>query len=205
VLGATSSRQSFEALPEEERLRAAQYRVLARLLASAADESDLRLAAGFAGDDSPLGTALGVLARVAARVTPAEVEREYFDLFIGIGRGELLPYASYYLIGFLNEKPLARLRQDMAELGIARAEHVKEPEDHIAAVCEMMAGLIEGSFGTPADLETQRRFYERHLAPWAERFFADLEAARSAVFYAPVGSVGRAFMEIEHTASGLSE
>jgi TorA maturation chaperone TorD len=204
-LEATTGRRVFDALPEEEQLRAAQYRVLARLLASAADESDLRLAAGFAGDGSPLGTALGTLARVAARVTPAEVEREYFDLFIGIGRGELLPYASYYLTGFLNEKPLARLRQDMAELGIARAEHVKEPEDHIAAICEMMAGLIEGSFGAPAALGTQRRFYERHLAPWAERFFADLEAARSAVFYAPVGSVGRAFMEIEHTAFSLSE
>jgi TorA maturation chaperone TorD len=81
---------------------------------------------------------------------------------------------------------------------------VKEPEDHIAAICEMMAGLIEGSFDAPADLETQRQFYERHLAPWAERFFTDLEGARSAVFYAPVGSVGRAFMEIEHTAFGLS-
>ena len=203
-MGATTSRQSFEALPDEEQLRAAQYRLLARLLASAAEESDLRLAAGFRGDDSPLGTALGALARVAARFTPAEVEREYFDLFIGIGRGELLPYASYYLTGFLNERPLARLRQDMASLGIARAEHVKEPEDHIAAVCEMMAGLIEGSFDAPADLETQRQFYERHLAPWAERFFADLEGARSAVFYAPVGSVGHAFMEIEHTAFGLS-
>jgi TorA maturation chaperone TorD len=203
-LGATSSRQTFEALAEEEQLRAAQYRLLARLLASTAEESDLRLAAGLCGDDSPLGMALGALARVAARVTPAEVEREYFDLFIGIGRGELLPYASYYLTGFLNERPLARLRQDMAALGIARAEHVKEPEDHIAAICEMMAGLIEGSFGAPADLETQRRFYGRHLAPWAERFFADLEGARSAVFYAPVGSVGRAFMEIEQTAFGLS-
>lgn len=203
-MGATTSRQSFEALAEEEQLRAAQYRLLARLLASAAEESDLRLAAGFRGDDSPLGASLGTLARVAARITPAETEREYFDLFIGIGRGELLPYASYYLTGFLNEKPLARLRQDMAGLGIARAEHVKEPEDHIAAICEMMAGLIEGSFDAPADLETQRQFYERHLAPWAERFFTDLEGARSAVFYAPVGSVGRAFMEIEHTAFGLS-
>jgi TorA maturation chaperone TorD len=203
-LGATTSRQTLEALPEEEQLRAAQYRLLARLLASPLDESLRRVLAGFAGDDSALGTALGALARVAARVAPAEAEREYFDLFIGIGRGELLPYASYYLTGFLNEKPLAKLRRDMASLGIARAEHVKEPEDHIAAICEMMAGLIEGSFGAPADLATQRCFYERHLAPWAERFFADLEGARSAVFYAPVGSVGRAFMEIEQTAFGLS-
>ncbi|MGH6944978.1 MAG: TorD/DmsD family molecular chaperone [Geminicoccaceae bacterium] len=202
---ASTTRQSSEALPEEEQLRAVQYRLLARLLASAPDESVLRLASGLTGDDSPLGAALGNLGRVATRTTPAAVSDEYADLFIGVGRGELLPYASYYLTGFLNEKPLARLRQDMARLGIARAEEVKEPEDHIAAICEMMAGLIEGSFDVAADLETQRAFYERHLAPWAERFFADLEAARSAAFYAPVGSVGRAFMEIERAAFAMSE
>jgi TorA maturation chaperone TorD len=144
------------------------------------------------------------LAQVAARMTPAAAKAEYGALFIGMARGELLPYASYYLTGFLNEKPLALLRQDMARLGIARAENVKEPEDHIAAICEMMAGLIEGSFGAPADLETQRAFFDRHLACWAETFFTDLEAARAAVLYAPVGTVGRAFIEIERTAFEMS-
>lgn len=199
-----SNRQSVAELPEEEHLRAAQYRLLARLLAWEADESVLRHASGFTGDDSPLGAALNALARVATRTTPAAVKAEYFELFIGIARGELLPYASYYLTGFLNEKPLARLRQDMAELGIARAEEVKEPEDHIAAICEMMAGLISGSFDAPADLETQRTFFDRHLALWAETFFADLEGARAAVLYAPVGTVGRVFMEIERTAFEMS-
>lgn len=191
-------------LPEEEQLRAAQYRFLARLLASEADESVLRQVSGFSGDGSPLGVALNALARMAAQTTPAAARAEYGELFIGIGRGELLPYASYYLTGFLNEKPLARLRQDMARLGIARAEEVKEPEDHIAAICEMMAGLIEGSFGAPADLATQQRFFDRHLAPWAETFFTDLEGARAAVLYAPVGTVGRVFMEIERTAFAMS-
>jgi TorA maturation chaperone TorD len=198
-LGA-SSRQSITELPEEEQLRAAQYRLLARLLAREADESVLRQVAGFSGDASPLGAALNVLARIAARTTPAAARSEYGKLFIGIGRGELLPYASYYLTGFLNERPLVRLRQDMARLGIGRAQEVKEPEDHIGAICEMMAGLISGRFDAPADLGTQRWFFDRNLAPWADRFFADLEGARSAVLYAPVGTVGRIFMEIERTA-----
>jgi TorA maturation chaperone TorD len=188
---------------DEEVLRAAQYRLLSRFLAAPPDQALLNVAAGLAGDETPLGRALGMFGRLAGRITPAEAADEYFNLFIGLGRGELLPYGSYYLTGFLHEKPLARLRRDMARLGIARAERSKEPEDHIAAICEMMAGLIEGSFGERADLASQRRFFDSHLAPWAERFFSDLEAARSAALYAPVGTAGRVFMEIERTAFGM--
>lgn len=197
---------SVASLPEidEEALRAGQYRLLSRLLAVPPDQEILDLVAGLEGDETPLGSALASLAACAARCTPREAEDEYFDLFIGIGRGELVPFASYYLTGFLNEKPLAKLRGEMARLGIARAENVKEPEDHIAALCEMMAGLIDGSFGAPMDLAGQRRFFDDHLAAWASRFFADLEAARRAVLYAPVGSLGRAFLEIERAAFDLS-
>jgi hypothetical protein len=124
----------------EDRLRADQYQLFARFLAAPAEPGLLQLASGFTGDDTEYGRALGELADRAGRTTPKAASREYHDLFIGIGRGELVPYASYYLSGFLNEKPLARLRGDMARLGIARAETVKEPEDHIAALCEMMAG-----------------------------------------------------------------
>ena len=198
---------SVARLPEtdEEALRAGQYRLLSRLLAAPPDQKLLDLVAGLRGDDTPFGQTLTALAGCAAQSTPRQAEDEYFDLFIGIGRGELVPFASYYLTGFLNEKPLAKLRGEMGRLGIARADDVKEPEDHIAALCEMMAGLIDGSFGAPLDLDGQRRFYDSHLAPWAGRFFADLEAARRAMLYMPVGSVGRAFMEIERTAFSLSE
>jgi TorA maturation chaperone TorD len=200
-LGATTSRQTLEALPEEEQLRAAQYRLLARLLASPPDESLRRVLAGFAGDDSALGKALGALARVAARVAPAEAEREYFDLFIGIGRGELLPYASYYLTGFLHERPLANVRESLATLGIARADNMFEPEDHIAILCEVMAGLTTGRFETEAGAD--RRFFERHLRPWAPRFFADLETANAARFYRVVGRIGGLFMDIEAEAFAM--
>lgn len=189
--------------PEEE-LRARHYRLLARFLAAPPDVELLRLSAGFRGDDTPLGEALNDLARAAAVGAPKAVEDEFFELFIGLGRGELVPYGSFYLTGFLNEKPLAKLRIDMARLGIARAEHVKEPEDHIAAICEMMAGLITGAFGAPLDLAGQRAFFDAHLAPWAARFFEDLEGARTARLYRPVGTLGRRFLEIETTAFDMA-
>jgi TorA maturation chaperone TorD len=190
--------------PEDE-LRARLYRLLARLLAAPADQALLAVAADLKGDETALGRASAALAARAARTTAASVADEYFELFIGIGRGELVPYASYYLTGFLNEKPLARLRGDMAALGIARADDVREPEDHIAALCEMMAGLIDGSFGAPAGLDVQRRFFERHMATWAAQFFTDLETARAAALYAPVGTIGCAFMAIETTAFAMAD
>ena len=187
----------------EERLRAHQYQLLARFLAAAPDAALLALASGVEGDQTELGEALGALARLAGRFTPETAAREYHALFIGIGRGELLPYGSYYRTGFLYEQPLAELRRDMARLGIARADEVKEPEDHIAALCDMMAGLILGTFGPPLELAGQRTFFETHLAPWAGRFFADLEGARAAMLYTPIGTMGRVFMAIEQAAFGM--
>lgn len=186
-------------LPEDE-LRAHQYQLIGRLLAAPPDAALLELAAGLQGDATEYGRALGTLAEVARKTTPQAAAEEYQDLFIGLGRGELLPYASYYLTGFLNEKPLAKLRVDMSRLGIERAPEVKEPEDHIAALFEMMAGLIRGWFRPPLDLAGQRAFFRTHLAPWAGHFFADLEAAKAARLYAPVGTLGRIFVGIEETA-----
>jgi TorA maturation chaperone TorD len=188
-----------EILPEE-RLRAHQYQLLARFLAAPPDAALLQLASSFTGDDTEFGQALGSLACLAARSAPEAAAKEYHDLFIGVPRGELLPYASYYLTGFLYERPLAKLRVDMARLGIERADEVKEPEDHIAALCDMMAGLITGAFGPPLDLVGQRAFFDAHLAPWAERFFEDLEGAKAAILYGPIGTLGRVFMGIEQAA-----
>lgn len=195
-----ADRQVTEGILPEDQLRAHQYQLLARFLAAPPDDALLQLASSFEGDDTELGRALAMLAERARRTTPKAAASEYQQLFIGIGRGELLPYASYYLTGFLNERPLAKLRVDMGRLGIARADEVKEPEDHVAAVCEMMAGLITGAFGEPLDIGGQRAFFGVHLAPWAVRFFEDLEAAESAGLYAPIGTLGRVFMGIEATA-----
>ncbi|CUH77722.1 chaperone protein TorD [Tritonibacter multivorans] len=182
---------------EEDRLRADLYNYLGVMLAGPPDQMLLDQTAELQGDDSDLGRAINTLARVAKRSKPAAVEREYNALFIGLGRGELLPFASYYLTGFLNEKPLAVLRNDMLARGLARSETVFEPEDNIASLMEMMGALIVGRFGDPTSLEDQKMFFNRHVGPWAGHFFADLEAAKNSVLYAAVASVGRAFMEIE--------
>ncbi|HEY0834328.1 MAG TPA: molecular chaperone TorD family protein, partial [Azospirillum sp.] len=129
-------------------------------------------------------------------------EREYNALFIGVVRGELVPYASYYRTGFLNDRPLARVRQDLLTLGIERAPGVAEPEDHVATLCEVMAALIDGTLGA-SDLDRQKRFFDRHLAPWAGHFFTDLEHAEAARLYRPVGAIGRLFMDIEAEAFGM--
>ena len=126
---------------------------------------------------------------------------EHFDLFIGVGRGELLPYASYYLTGFLYERPLVRLRHDMRRLGMERGEGLSEPEDHIGFILEIMAGLVARRID--AEREEERRFFERHLKPWAERFFEDLGKASAAHFYGAVGRLGAQFMRIEREAFAL--
>ncbi len=189
-----------EAVAEEDILRADLYAMLAQVLASPPKREFLENAAHLSGDDSELGEGVSALARLAAVTTEAGAEREFNALFIGLGRGELMPYASFYLTGFLNEKPLARLRGHMAQFGIERNPDVKEPEDHIATLCEVMAGMIRGDFGVPVSVEDQHAFFNTHVATWASHFFSDLEAAEGSVFYAPVGTIGRAFMEIENEA-----
>jgi len=188
----------------EDRLRADLYDFLSALLAAPPDAALLQKAAGLSGDDSPLGQAVTAMARGAKSTSLRVVESEFTALFIGLGRGELLPYASYYLTGFLNEKPLAQLRADMSALRIMRAPNVFEPEDNIASLLEMMAGMILGRFADPVPLARQKEFYFKHIAPWAEHFFTDLEAAQSSVFYAGVGAVGHAFADIETEAFRMS-
>ncbi|MCW5770284.1 MAG: molecular chaperone TorD family protein [Rhodospirillaceae bacterium] len=191
-------------IAEEDRLRADCYRLLGRLLAAPPPRKVLAAVGRMLGGPGPFGTAVDALAAAARGADAAGVEREYHDLFIGLARGELLPFASYYRTGFLNDKPLARLRADMERFGIAAADGASDPEDHIAALCEMMTGLIVGAFGTPASLAAQRQFYETHLAPWAGRFFADLEQAEAAQFYRPLGALGRLFLDIETEAFALA-
>ncbi|RLK10316.1 TorD/DmsD family molecular chaperone [Ruegeria conchae] len=184
----------------EDRLRADFYNFLGLLLAGPPDQLLLDQMAGLSGDASDLGQAIEAMARVAKVTKPAAAEREFNALFIGLGRGELLPYASFYLTGFLNEKPLAQLRNDMAARGITRAQNVYEPEDNIASLMEMMAGMIVGRFGAPASLEDQKAFWSKHIGPWATHFYSDLEGAENSVLYASAGTAGRVFMEIEREA-----
>ena len=187
-------------IDEIDALRAAEYGLLSLLLGKAPDADTLLRVAALKGDASDLGMAHIELAAAAAADGRA-VSKEFFALFIGLGRGELLPYVSYYMTGFLHERPLARVREALDGLGIERAGASREPEDHIATLLEVMAGLARGDF--EADFAEQARFFERHLKPWASRMFADLEMSRSANFYRAVGRVGRVFMELESEAFTL--
>jgi TorA maturation chaperone TorD len=187
---------------ETDAARAQEYGLLALLLARAPDARLLRRLGELRGDASPLGVAHAALAEAAATARVEKVEREFFNLFIGIGRGELLPYGSYYLTGFLHERPLARLREFLAKIGVERVEGQTEPEDHAALLCEIMAGLANRRLDAPAGAE--RELFEKHIAPWMGRFFLDLERAREAEFYRRVGMLGRVFLEIESEAFALA-
>jgi TorA maturation chaperone TorD len=183
--------------------RGREYALLSALLVRAPDQSLLDRLANLSGDPTPLGVAHGSLAQAARRTNAERVEREYFHLFIGLGRGELLPYGSYYISGFLHERPLARLRAHLARLDIERAQGQAEPEDHAAILCEVMAGLANGAL--PAAAGADREVFEQHLAPWIGRFFADLERAEAADFYRTVGALGRTWIEIETAAFTLAK
>jgi TorA maturation chaperone TorD len=183
-------------LPDEvDVARAQEYSLLSSLLAHSPDALMLSRLAELRGDESPLGMAHAALAKAAARTDAEKAAREHFTLFVGVGRGELLPYASYYLTGFLHGRPLAKLRQTLQRIGIERISGQTEPEDHAAILLEIMSGLAGGELSAP--IGTDREIFDDHLAPWITRFFSDLEKSASADFYAVVGTLGRTFAEIE--------
>ncbi|MEJ2602683.1 MAG: molecular chaperone TorD family protein [Gammaproteobacteria bacterium] len=181
----------------EDQLRADTYKVLGRLLAAPPDTALLEQFARVpvSEEEGLLAVAWQLLATCAERTTAEQAADEYQNLFIGIGRGELVPYASWYLTGFLMEQPLAKLRADMRRLGFERQEDVAEPEDHAGALCEIMALLAveDDSDG----LQTQAGFFQDHIAPWMARFFRDLQEARSARLYRAVGQLGEQFIETD--------
>ncbi|QCK86953.1 molecular chaperone [Phreatobacter aquaticus] len=199
AMEAAKAEQAAAAEPDDmDRLRAAEYGLLALLLFKAPTAAVLAEVSNLKGDASPLGLAHLALAEAARDTTLEAANRQFFDLFVGLGRGELLPYASYYLTGFLHERPLAEVRADFIRFGIVREDESKEPEDHIALLFDVMAGLALGSFGD--GYADEKTFFETHLKPWAARFFADLETIEGRPLYATIGRVGRLFMDIETEA-----
>jgi TorA maturation chaperone TorD len=188
---------------DEDRVRGNVYALLGHLLAAPPDEALLETLAAI--DPAPAGESLltaawQMLGHAATRAAPADLQDEYQNLFIGLGRGEVVPYASWYLTGFLMERPLALLRDELRLLGIERQAGVSEPEDHAAALCDSMALMIGGD--DPVPLARQARFFARHIEPWMGRFFRDLQQAGSARFYRAVGQLGEQFLEVEKQAFG---
>lgn len=190
---------------DDDQVRGNVYALLGHLLSAPPDAEVLASLAAIVPapeGESLLAASWQMLGDAAARATAESLRDEHTTLFIGLGRGEVVPYASWYLTGFLMEQPLARLRGDLQELGIERHEGVREPEDHAAALCDAMALLISGD--DPAPVALQSQFFARHMEPWMGRFFRDLQQAASARFYRAVGQLGEQFIEVETKAFGMS-
>jgi len=184
------------ALLETDELRADIYALLATLLRQPPETDLLTWLQDLEPDqdeDTPMARAWSTLALAAKHSQFSQLEDEYHQLFIGVGRGELMPFGCWYLTGSLMEKPLVLLREDLDILGFERQENVKEPEDHIAAQCEVMSMLITSGRG----YDVQYQFWQKHIKNWASKFFTDLQSAKTAVFYTAVGLLGHAFMQQE--------
>ncbi|MGL4475050.1 MAG: TorD/DmsD family molecular chaperone [Shewanella sp.] len=180
---------------ENDQLRADIYQLLAALLRRQPSQELLDFLAELdieANDDNDMTRAWLALKLAAAQFNATQLEDEYFDVFLGVGRGEVLPYGSWFMTGSLMDKPLALLRNDLKQLGFEREENVKEPEDHVAALCEVMATLI-------LEMPSYRQlaFYQRHMGCWVNRFCDTLAAAPSAAFYATVAQLAKAFFVLE--------
>ena len=191
------SKAENDLIEAEQRYRASAWALLAALLRATPDQALLEhvgtLSPEVDDELDELGRAMAALAGAASGKDPARLEEEYNELFIGVGRGEVVPYGSWYLTGFLMEKPLSDLREDLSALGFERNENVREPEDHAAAIFEVFSVMIMDGFGQ----QQQQVFFQKHMRPWLERFFDDLAKARSADFYRDVAQFGAAFLQLE--------
>ncbi len=189
--------QTTASVSEEQQHRAAVYNLLAAMLRQSPDAALLEHVAGFArieSEDDEFSIAMTMLGLSAAGSDVESVDDEFHALFIGLGRGELVPYGAWYQTGYLMERPLGILRDDLKAMGFQRDDSVREPEDHVAALCEVMSLLILDN----ASHALQADFFSKHMGSWFERFFTDLSQAGSADFYKAVGRFGLAFTDFEN-------
>ena len=196
---ALSVKSEHEFLQDQaQAMRAAVYELLGSLLAKQPDDETLQRLRNIGEVDASDGQiAMGweLMKQASLKFDQEAVHDEYFSLFLGVGRGELVPFGSWYITGFLMEKPVAVLRSELIKLGIERQKGVVESEDHIAALCDAMALIIRN--GHEISLDTQQQFFNDHLSPWVGRFFNDMQNAKAAHFYRSVGFFGESFFEFE--------
>ena len=193
-----AERGEENSIDEEQQYRASAYSLLAALLRSSPDSQILDRLAGLTqeiqGEGDTLMVSMSMLGLSSRIMTPTAIEDEYHDLFIGLGKGEVVPYGSWYLTGFLMEKPLSDLRDDLMQLGFERSDEVTEPEDHAAALCEVFSLMIADN----TEISIQKHFFLTHMVSWMGSFFKDLTDAKSAVFYKALGRFGTAFIAFEN-------
>ena len=202
-MSAAAAAREFEERTPEDAARADLYALLAHLF-HAAPDADLLAVLANADDvsaeapHSAVGEAWRKLQSAVSAADPEALAQEFQDLFLGVGSGEVMAYGSWHLTGFLMEEPLARLRDDLARLGLSRLQSAAEPEDHIAALAEAMRLLVQGGDGIPAAaFEVQKAFFTRHLRPWYARFAEQLAKAPSANFYRAAAELTKTFLDTE--------
>ena len=191
----------FEAprsIEPEDQARADYYALLASLFYRA---PDTRLLQAIAIAEPPVGVLSSTWQRLAdaSNVVPEDALAEEYDaVFIGMGKPPVMVYGSFYMAGFMMEKPLAALRQNLAELGFVRAQNVREPEDHLAAICDVMRAMIQGDLDAkPQSLATQKAFFLTHVKPWVFDCTNAISAYHQSNFYKHVAAFAAAFFEVE--------
>lgn len=203
--------QPAAGLAEEDQARADLYALLATLLLRPPRAGLLSALAGADSlpsrqDGNPLDSAWEQLILAAGLLDEAAAQQEFDALFVSVGMPAVNPYGSYYLAGFMMEKPLAALRNALSALGLARIPKVAESEDHLGALCEVMHVLIVGAESLPRrSLAEQKRFFTQHIAPWYGRCLDDIEHADGANFYRHIANFARAFFEIELQAFEIED
>jgi TorA maturation chaperone TorD len=192
--------QFVPTLPPEEAARANFYGVLARLFAAPPDAALLKAlaaAGGLAAEDDALAGPWNELARAAAAADAEAVREEYETAFVGVGKAPVTLYVSAYSVRFTNESPLVALRGELAALGLSRRSETNEPEDHVAALCEVMRLLIAEE---KVNLEVQRRFFQRWIWPIVQPLCSAIESSELTAFYRTVSRLFSGLCTLEHRA-----
>lgn len=186
---------------DEETARAEVYGLLAALYYAAPTaelHDNMRLAVTEApAPGAVLESSWSELVAATRAQSLADIRQEYDTLFGGVGKPEVYLFGSHYLSGFLNEKPLAALRTDIAALGLARDEAMSETEDHVAYLCEVMRYLIAGDDVEVANLTRQREFFAQHVQPWVPLMCEALMQHPKARFYSTLAAFTQAFIGVE--------
>jgi TorA maturation chaperone TorD len=195
-------------IDEEDQARADFYALLANLFYRAPDERLLQAILiapePSSESDRALADAWAALAAASSMITPEIVREEFDTLFVGVGRPPILLYGSFYQAGFMNEKPLADLRTDLARMGFARDGAVQETEDHLAALCDVMRALILGDVANaPASIVEQKRFFARHMQTWVLQCCDATTKNENSNYYKRVAALAGAFFQIEIQAFAM--
>jgi len=189
----------------EEAARAELYGLLSMLFYQAPDGDVLAaIAAAPAEGEGELPDAWRALQAACAGADAAAVHDEYEALFIGTGKPEIFLYGSYYMSGFLMEKPLALLRSELSRLGLERSDGMPETEDHIAALCDVMRYLITLDDVIDGSIANQKAFFATHLQSWVQQMCGEIGAHLGAAFYRHVAALAAAFFAVEMQAFDMS-